>query len=198
MTATAILAPVRFCPKCQADTERHSNGRCRPCKRAYLYQWRKLNPEKFRAIQDVWDAKNEDRMKAAAQALYLKNQTSKILYAREYYANNKEKLAPKKAAWQVANADLVRISWQNRRAKKKASGGRLSKGLAEKLMILQKGKCVCCGLPLKDGYHLDHIIPLALGGSNTDDNMQLLRQRCNNQKHTKHPIDFMQSRGFLL
>lgn len=56
----------------------------------------------------------------------------------------------------------------------------------------------CCGLPLGDNYHIDHIMPLALGGSNTDDNIQLLRQRCNNQKCAKHPVDFMQSRGFLL
>lgn len=198
MTATAILTPVRFCPKCQCDTERHADGRCRPCKRAYLYQWRKSNPEKFRAIQNVWDAKNEDKLKAAAAALYVKHRDTKISQAKAYYEKNKAKLAPKKAAWQVANADLVRISWQNRRAQKKASGGKLSKDLAEKLFSLQKGKCVCCGLPLKDGYHLDHIIPLALGGSNTDDNMQLLRQRCNNQKHAKHPVDFMQERGFLL
>jgi 5-methylcytosine-specific restriction endonuclease McrA len=53
-------------------------------------------------------------------------------------------------------------------------------------------------LPLGDNYHIDHIMPLALGGSNTDDNIQLLRQRCNNQKCAKHPVDFMQSRGFLL
>jgi len=36
------------------------------------------------------------------------------------------------------------------------------------------------------------------GGSNTDDNMQLLRKLCNLQKHAKHPVDFMQERGFLL
>jgi 5-methylcytosine-specific restriction endonuclease McrA len=45
---------------------------------------------------------------------------------------------------------------------------------------------------------MDHIIPLALGGANTDDNIQLLRATCNLQKHTKHPIDFMQQRGYLL
>jgi 5-methylcytosine-specific restriction endonuclease McrA len=51
---------------------------------------------------------------------------------------------------------------------------------------------------LGDNYHLDHIVPLAIGGTNTDDNIQLLRQKCNQQKSAKHPIDFMQSRGFLL
>lgn len=79
-----------------------------------------------------------------------------------------------------------------------ATGQRLSKGLREKLMASQRGLCVCCGEILGENAHLDHIMPIALGGSNTDDNMQLLRQRCNNQKHAKHPVDFMQSRGFLL
>lgn len=46
--------------------------------------------------------------------------------------------------------------------------------------------------------HLDHIVPVAMGGPNIDENIQLLRQRCNNQKHSKHPVDFMQQRGFLL
>lgn len=41
-------------------------------------------------------------------------------------------------------------------------------------------------------------MPLALGGANEDWNIQLLRQRCNNQKKAKHPVDFMQSKGYLL
>lgn len=74
----------------------------------------------------------------------------------------------------------------------------MSSGLAIRLYKLQRGKCACCGLPLGDDYHLDHIMPLALGGTNTDDNIQLLRAKCNMQKSAKHPVDFMQQRGFLL
>lgn len=65
----------------------------------------------------------------------------------------------------------------------------------------KNGKCKACSKAshsVGDNYHLDHIMPLALGGPNTDDNIQLLRQRCNNQKSKKHPVDFMQSRGNLL
>jgi 5-methylcytosine-specific restriction endonuclease McrA len=101
-------------------------------------------------------------------------------------------------AWAKANPEVNRIKAQNRRALKRVNGGKLSKGLAEKLFKLQKGKCPCCHQPLGENYHLDHIVPLALGGSNTDDNIQLLRSSCNNQKSAKHPIDFMQQRGFLL
>ena len=87
---------------------------------------------------------------------------------------------------------------QNRRARKNLSNGKISAGMAQKLFKLQKGKCPCCKQELGDNFHLDHVIPLALGGSNTDDNMQLLRAKCNQQKHAKHPVDFMQERGYLL
>lgn len=39
---------------------------------------------------------------------------------------------------------------------------------------------------------------IALGGTNTDDNVQLLRAECNNFKRAKHPADFMRQRGFLI
>ena len=189
---------VKFCKVCQCETERHADGRCRPCKRAYLYKWRTENPEKFRAIQDKWDEANKEKMQQAAHDLYLEKRDQKIEYAKNYYEANKESLKPKKRQWQQSNLEACRISHANRRAAKEFSGGVLSKNLKSKLFALQRGKCACCRQPLGDKYHLDHIMPLALGGSNTDDNIQLLRQRCNNQKHAKHPVDFMQSRGFLL
>lgn len=86
----------------------------------------------------------------------------------------------------------------NRRARKRSSGGVISPGLARKLFKLQSGKCACCGLSLGGDYHMDHIMPIAMGGPNEDRNIQLLRAACNIQKTAKHPVDFMQSRGFLL
>ena len=68
----------------------------------------------------------------------------------------------------------------------------------QKCIDYKGGKCVCCGHPLSDNYHLDHIVPIALGGANEDWNIQLLRGECNLQKHAKHPVNFMQSKGFLL
>lgn len=122
---------------------------------------------------------------------------AKARYGVWSVANPGEAIA-RATAWNAAHPDERRGLTQNRRAKLKEIGGVLSKGLAKKLLTLQRGKCACCGLPLGDDYHMDHVMPLSLGGLNIDENVQLLRQRCNNQKSAKHPIDFMQSRGFLL
>jgi len=175
---------TRFCPKCQAETERNKkNDRCIPCHRAGTTAWRTANPDWAKASNVAWTAANPELCKK---------------YGAKWYAANYELRKLSQAAWAKANPEARRNYNHNRRARELANGGNLSKGLVSKLFKLQKGKCPCCNQALGDDYHLDHIVPLALGGSNTDDNMQLLRQRCNQQKHAKHPIDFMQQRGFLL
>ena len=185
---------TRFCPKCQIETERKKNGSCKPCAKASSAVYRAANREKVNAQIYAWNAANREKVNARTAAWKLAN-PAKI---NAYVEANSEKLKAQSIAWRKANPESVRIFYQNRRAKKNANGGKLSKDLAKKLCKLQKGKCPCCYKPLGDNYHLDHIVPLALGGSNTDDNIQLLRSSCNHQKSAKHPIDFMQSKGFLL
>lgn len=45
------------------------------------------------------------------------------------------------------------------------------------------GRCVMCGS--SDGIHFDHIIPVAKGGDNTEQNIQLLCKECNLHKSDK-------------
>lgn len=156
------------------------------------------NPEKTKAYHVGYRAANAKKIKAYQVGYYAANQGKLKTYHVGWRATNIEKIKACNAASYAANPEVHRIYWQNRRARKLEVGGVLSKGLSVKLFKSQKGKCPCCGLPLGKNFHLDHNMPLALGGSNTDGNMQLLRQRCNNQKGAKHPVDFMQQRGFLL
>lgn len=156
---------------------------CKACNNKSSAKWRAENPEKAKTAIAKWRAANPEKVKA---------------YAAKWRASNPEKLKAAYVEWCAANLEARRIHVENRRARKRAAGGKLSKGLAERLFKLQRGKCACCKQPLGDDYHLDHIMPLALGGTNTDENIQLLRATCNNQKHAKHPIDFMQQRGYLL
>lgn len=151
--------------------------------KARVAAYREANPEKISAYAASYRATQPDAVKEARD---------------KWRAANPAKVRAMLAQWKAKNPEANRIAVSNRRARRKKNGGMLSTGLAEKLFALQKGLCPCCKQPLGKSNHLDHILPLALGGTNTDDNMQLLRAICNQQKHAKHPIDFMQSRGFLL
>ena len=92
----------------------------------------------------------------------------------------------------------IHMHGQRARAAAEAHGAAAACIDASKRFRLQRGKCACCRVSIADGYHVDHIQPLALGGSNDKTNLQLLCPTCNTKKSAKHPIDFMQSRGLLL
>lgn len=214
---------MKICKKC-GGTEKDTRGSCRLCARRNENSRRAANPEKYRAACVAWKAKNKEKVREynskwnsvnrdiklegiatwrakniSHEKKYAFDNRVKILAkGREWVKNNPEKVKRSRERWKSANPDILKRQSQNRRARKRSVGGTLSKDISEKLFKLQKGKCACCGKPLGNNYHMDHIMPLALGGANEDWNIQLLTQRCNNQKYTKHPIDFMQERGFLL
>ncbi|NEN95895.1 MAG: group II intron reverse transcriptase/maturase [Moorea sp. SIO3I7] len=56
-----------------------------------------------------------------------------------------------------------------------------------KLLERQEGKCTHCGLTFRDGDLMEkhHIIPRALGGNNSDKNLELLHLHCHDVKHGK-------------
>lgn len=176
--------------------------------------YRVAHPERVAAAKAAWNVANRERVAeyqaeyrvanhekiAACDAKRRTENGEKIAAANaKWRAANPGKAAASKARWKIANREKCRAYNHTRRASKRGAGGVLSPGLAAKLFNLQRGKCACgCKQPLGDDYHIDHRMPFALGGSNTDDNIQLLTATCNLQKQAKHPIDFMQQRGFLL
>lgn len=172
---------------------------CKTCLRILSAASRVVNREKRNAASAAWRAANPEKVKENYAMWRAKNRDNEIKRCAKWRAENPEKNKASYTAWAKANPDSNRVKLQNRRVRKRESGGRLSPDLAKRLLKLQRGKCACgCRQPLGDDYHLDHIMPLALGGSNADDNIQLLRAECNLRKSAKHPVNFMQERGFLL
>ena len=191
--------------------------------RAKSARWRAKNPDRVREIQKAWrdnnpvdpverkkyhDANvqyyrdksreayhaNKERYSAENKLWMQLNKEKRAAYSAKYREENKERRKQSYAEWEKNNLPArLRIN-ANRRARIVGNGGVLSRGIREKLFSEQNGKCACCGLPLGEKYHLDHIQPISKGGKNTDDNVQLLRVRCNLQKKDKDPIEFMKSR----
>jgi hypothetical protein len=168
--------------------------------RQKVQAWREVNKEKVIASKKAYRSNPDNRQKIRdAEKKWCSENKDKVRAQNaKWYATNSDAAKARTKAWRKQHPESKKLSEHKRRARIANSGGKLSKGLIEKLMKLQRGKCACCGFPLGDNYHIDHIMPLALGGSNTDDNIQLLRGSCNSSKRDKHPIDFMQQRGFLL
>jgi 5-methylcytosine-specific restriction endonuclease McrA len=163
-------------------TEFYKDGRCKCCVHANNKRYREKHADAEKSRTATWRVNN--KYKAS-----LLNAT--------WRANNPEKAKNSSKEWKKANPDANRVHCNNRRARI-TSSGKLSNSIAKKLLGLQRGKCACCKKIVGEEYHLDHIMPLALNGPNADENVQILCVSCNQSKHKKHPVDFMQQRGYLL
>jgi 5-methylcytosine-specific restriction endonuclease McrA len=201
-TITIEFEPVKPCIKCGAR-ERNKRGACLPCKREGTRKWAQLNLDRVREKNRNWYLSNLENLRESRRK-YREENASKIQEQnrkyqkncadkkresnRKWQESNPEKVRAKHRRWTKSNLDKIRIKCQNRRARIIAAGGTLSKDIVQRLFGQQNGKCACCKADLsKTGYHLDHIMPLALGGTNTDDNVQLLTPTCNLRKGAKHP-----------
>ncbi len=178
----------------------------------YRRQWRIKNAAHVKAVNDKWRAENQEKMNATTEKWRKENPHKTRQYTKAWYQRNpvknkekearrwqenKDELAAKNKKWRENNKDVL-TAYSHNYVSQKKNRGTLSRDIKSVLYQKQKGKCVCCGQPLGKDYHLDHIFPLSKGGSNTDDNVQLLRKECNLQKNAMHPVDFMQMRGFLI
>lgn len=165
--------------------------------------YRELNPEKVRAAI----ARSPSQSKEAVAARSKKWQQANRERARERGRRWQAKhpldpviTAAKNKAWRAANPDKCREIGRNKRARKRNAEGSHTKEEIATLFVTQRGKCAnaSCGTSIKAGYHVDHIMPLILGGSNYIRNIQLLCKPCNLRKHKKHPIKWAQANGRLL
>lgn len=186
------------CRPCQKELKRDWYVKNRESELQNVKDWRKANPEKVRAI---------DRRRHAARP------ERSLIQGRRWRAENREKYLEQNRAWKSANPEKVRataralyakdpnkslVKAHARRVKSHITGTVFNKQDIDRIHLLQKGKCACCHIKIGKKFERDHIIPLALGGTNDHFNIQLLCSPCNRTKSAKHPVDFMQERGFLL
>lgn len=146
-------------------------------------EWRKNNPEKSKAINASAYAKNKDKVKEQSRAYYRANRETCLAKGRVLQKRHYE-----------ANKDQYYTRSANRRAAKSGAKGTLSRGIRKALFAAQDGRCVYCRCVLPSSAHLDHIVPLAKGGSHTDENVQLLCPDCNLSKGAKLPEEFLEYR----
>ena len=155
-----------------------------------LTRWRKANPEKYKAERK----RSNERNREAIKAWKVRRRQWELAGRMWWVWTHPEEIEQWKAEKEAAR----RVLRKNRKLRKKGVRGWLSSGVIGRLMLLQKGCCGVCKVKQSVKMHMDHIVPLKLGGTNDDRNVQLLCADCNMAKSAKHPVEFMQSRGMLL
>lgn len=170
------------------------------------------NPEKSKAATLRWHAQNKERLAAYNKEWSTRNKDKIGQRQRRYRAENKNGFKEKETARRHKNIDKLRITRReqykanphqrlshnrNRIAKKKAGGRHSAEDISNRRKW-QKGKCAYCKVKLGAKHHVDHIKPLALGGTNEPSNLQILCIPCNLKKQAKPPEKFAREMGMLL
>jgi len=165
-------------------------------------EWRKKNyiknADKFREKSRRYYKDNPDINKNAVRNWRENNRDKVNQNANRYNRENREVLLEKRRQRRIDNNEYHRSMDHLQRARIRNAEGTHTGADIKWMEEKQKGKCVYCKTILKNGYHVDHIIPLAKGGDNTKFNIQLLCPHCNLSKGAKDPVKFAQSIGMLL
>lgn len=104
---------------------------------------------------------------------------------REYYReiDRKRDQSPHRKAGHAART-------AKRRSLIKKAVGTFTAGDIELQLKSQRAKCWWCGISVKTGFHVDHLIPLARGGSNSPENIVISCPKCNTSRRDRLPHEW--------
>ncbi len=162
-----------------------SDAVCQECNRERSREFARNNPELKR---------QKDR------EYYWSDPEARRESARIYAAANAEAARVRAAAWRLANPERAAHNDRIKRARKRGAGGSHTLKEITGLLRKQNYRCVYCRASIrkKKNRHVDHIMPLKLGGSNDITNIQLLCPTCNMSKKASHPVDYARRIGLLV
>jgi 5-methylcytosine-specific restriction endonuclease McrA len=156
------------------------------------------NREREIAKTKVWQAKNPEKTKQICNKWHRENRHKIKKNEKAYRDRNREALNARNAEWFAKNPEKRLNYVHSRRAKKLLNGGTFSYGEVVALYVKQMGNCAHCFAFLDGKYQIDHVIPVAAGGSNWITNIQLLCAPCNRRKSAADPLEFARASGRLL
>lgn len=200
---------MKICTKCKAEktkTEFSKNkskkdGLQSYCKSCWL-DYRVENLESIKENSREYYKENYESIRAKQKIYNSVNADSISAQHREYRIENAGRISEYFRKHRAENPSRISANNRNRRAIKRSAEGKHSASDIRTILKNQRGLCANCETKLfrsgKKKYHVDHIMPLALGGSNWPANLQCLCPRCNLRKNDKDPFAWAKENGRLL
>lgn len=194
------------CGKIKLFTEFSNDGKksvCRMCIAEYSREWYAANIEREREKRLDYREKNIDSARERGREYSAEHKEQNKLNMRRWRIENLEKDRERTREWKNKNREKVnerdrarrkcnlekdKIKSANRRAKIKGNGGKITKQEWDELKNKYGNKCLVPGCNCTN-LEMDHVIPIALGGIHTIENIQPLCAHHNREKSAKH-IDY--------
>lgn len=173
----------KSCDACRAvRVQRLAKGRREANREAnveYNRKWREANPTYHAEYNKAWREANPEA--------YLE-------YAARYRAENHDLVRQRHADWESRNPNHT-TEWTRRNRERARETVRRRRSRLRQVptfevsdrdirrMLIRFGNsCAYCPASLADGYHIDHVVPVSLGGSNGIGNIVPACPACNTSK----------------
>jgi 5-methylcytosine-specific restriction endonuclease McrA len=176
---------------------------CKPCHRIVARRWKAAHRTEVIAKHKEWRHANPEKMRQYGLTNRERNREALRVRKKVYRETHREQVRAQEYAWVRANRDWVRaksreyqarhpevrrMKVRQRRARVKGAGGTIPVADWKNLLISLGSRCLCCGAT--GHLTLDHVIPLARGGTHTIDNAQPLCKSCNCRKQHRFVFDW--------
>lgn len=178
------------------ETKDGRRNHCKTCAAKDLKQWRKISPKHREYVERNREKErerlhrrylaNRERVKALAKAWNDAHREHVLERNKRYYEANRKRMAE----WQREYYEQNREAYFRRAAERRALKRTTQTEPVSHSVVFERdqGLCGLCGEPVSPSdWHLDHIVPLSLGGPHTYDNVQVAHPRCNLTKGVKLP-----------
>lgn len=149
---------------------------------AHQRKYRSKHPDRVRAYEGKRDkAQRAKRVRIIRSINPEPHRTS----LRKSFQKHKAKRVAEARQWRNRNKERYSQHMRAAKAKRRAAEGSFTRKDIILLFEKQNSLCSVCKTDISNKYHVDHIIPLAKGGTNWSDNLQLLCRPCNQSKGSK-------------
>lgn len=144
-----------------------------------------------------WNARHPERRKATRRKNYEENKEKYLQISTEWNREHSDKHVESNRKWRENNPEkYAALSHKHSIIKKdrKIKAGEIpTTEEIRELIISSKKKCFWCGKTVKDKeLNIDHLYPLAKGGTNHISNLVVSCGLCNRRKHAKDPERFLE------
>ena len=159
-------------------------------------RYRDRHPDRAVAATKKWIEAHKDQYNEANRKRYhrLKKQISEQRKERRK-ANPEQFRAYYRTYYKwKSKTSYYRVKALSRIHAARSATGKTSKSAIERLVaIKERGtSCFYCGRNVRgQSANIEHIIPLARGGTNTEENLTVACEHCNKSKHSKMPNEFI-------
>lgn len=197
---------MRFCShscakKATKKPEYHAETKCDHCGKRFTRHGRKRGNKEYCSKECAWAARRKPYVKwrdpeyvHAYQRKYAELHRERIAQLhREWVLKNRPKRKEVQRKYREKNRDQIAAHTEARRAR--ISSGYLTGREWQQIKELYNYTCLCCGRKEPEiDLHMDHVVPLSLGGKYEASNIQPLCRSCNSMKNTKI-IDYRPPHG---